>query len=110
MKYQDVGDRGDPSTDGILNKLDEIACLVAEQLFDDIHRLDNGSDLYALESNPHSQNRAELLRSGFSFECGKALREMLIHYAANLEGHFLQAGLHRFPLFVRADIRMTKIL
>ena len=82
MKYQDVGDRGDPSTDGILNKLDEIACLVAEQLFDDIHRLDNGSDLYALESNPHSQNRAELLRSGFSFECGKALREMLIHYAA----------------------------
>ena len=45
VKYQDVGDRGDPSTDGILNKLDEIACLVAEQLIDDIHRLDNGSDL-----------------------------------------------------------------
>ena len=55
MKYQDVGDRGDPSTDGILNKLDEIACLVAEQLIDDIHRLDNGNDLYALESNSHSQ-------------------------------------------------------
>jgi len=56
VKYQDVGDRGDPSTDGILNKLDEIACLVAEQLIDDIHRLDNGSDLYELESNvPHSR-------------------------------------------------------
>src|SRR4051794_39084017 len=46
VKYQDVGKRGDPTTDGVFEKLYKVVGLNTEQLMHDIHGIVTGCAIY----------------------------------------------------------------